>query len=226
MIKEQHFYTAKAKRIPKPEWVTSARESLLVCGIPWGNRDATSEQLQKIADFFIAAKEDSEATSPFPRFLQYSNALNNLQIAMQLANQNLIKTRNHQEYQTGMEIFACYRSEGEFGWACFGGPHLLLQRPNGSFQILQNNNLLSSSYPDSQAPLPKHLLGIHPQVPLHFESIPWQKGSRLFLLYSSTLGAQLPLTLDNSICALKDLVDKIQRQDPDQSFWLAELELG
>lgn len=223
---KQHSYFHKGMRIPKPENLEINREKLIISSIPWGHRDNIANYVQKLADFFVAAKDDAEATSPFPRFPQYSNSLNNLQIAMQVVNENLFKQKNQDELQTGLEIIACYRDNKEFGWVSYGGANLILWKNSGDLRIIHHANNLASHRDQNCPPLPKNMLGVHRNIHPHIESIQLEEGDKVFLLYSSRLNPFHIESLNSSERSLNSLVNQLFEKDPKESFWLAEIDMN
>ena len=221
---KQHSYFHKGMRIPKPENLELNREKLVISSLPWGHRDNIASYIQKLADFFVAAKDDAEATSPFPRYPQYSNNLNNLQIAMQVVNDNLFKQKNQEELQSGLEIIACYRENNEFGWVSYGGPDILLWKNSGELRLLHHANNLASHRKQNCSPLPKNMLGVYRSIHPHIESIQLEDGDKLFLLYSSRLNPFHIESFQSNDRSLASLVNQLFEKDPKESFWIAELE--
>ncbi|MEC9281217.1 MAG: hypothetical protein VX642_00790 [Bdellovibrionota bacterium] len=222
----QHSYFHAGMRIPKPENLELSREKLIISCVPWGHRDNMSSYLQKLADFFVAAKDDAEATSPFPRYPQYSNSLNNLQIAMQVVNDNIFKQKNQDELQSGLEIIACYRDNNEFGWVSYGGPNIILWKQSGEIRLLHHANNLASHRKQNCSPLPKNMLGVYRSIHPHIESIHLDEGDKVFLLYCSRLNPFHIESLNTSERSLTSLVNQLFEKNSQESFWLAEVELA
>lgn len=218
---EQQFYNKKQERIPKVEVVIEKTEKLALIGIPWGSPEPVGPGLKKVLDYFIAAKEDNEATSPFPKYPQLPTLLNNLQVGTLLFNDSLNKEVNHEEYRTGVEYMAFYVSGEELGWVSLGGPSLLLSKKDGQIIALETNSNWASSSKHKLASLPKDYLGIYKQIHLRMGYSKIEKGDKLLLIYSNEIS---PLSWKpvNNQNLLKDFVETNFEEDKDKSYWVAE----
>jgi hypothetical protein len=221
---QQHSYFKKNHRIPKPEVLILEGEKLFLLAIPWGNRDHTKEYLEKLSNFYVSAKEDNEATSPFPKYSNLSSNLNNLQVAVQLCNQNFKNEINSDEYVSGFELVACYLDKKELGWVSFGGPSIILAKNNSELRILEAGSNWAQSELSNCPSLPKDLIGLQTYINLNIRSIPWKSGDRLMFYYSNQLS---PLQLQQSEdgVGLRDIIEANFSNKKDYYYWVAQLDI-
>lgn len=221
---KQHSYFKKNHRIPKPEILSLEGEKLFLLAIPWGNRDHTKEYLEKLSNFYISAKEDNEATSPFPKFPYFSSNLNNLQVAIQLCNQNFKNEINNEEYVSGFELVACYRDQNELGWVSFGGPSILLGKSNNDIRILEAGSNWAQAELAYTPSLPKDMIGLQSHINLNIRSIPWKAGDKLLFYYSNQL-SPLQIKHDSDTLSLENIIDANFTNKKECYYWIAQLQI-
>lgn len=219
----QHSYFQKGNRIPKPQINLNEKEKLVLFGFPWGNRDSSEQGLQKLEDYFIAAKDDNEATSPFPKIPQYPSSLNNLQVATQIFGQSLLRETNQDEYVTGVEFLGLYQEGKELGWVSCGGPNLILSKANGELKIINSESNWSETRNTNTSNLPRNFLGIHPHVHLSMGYTQIEAGDKLLILYTNSF-SPLGIKPEKSL-GLKEFVELNFKNSKDQNYWIAELKL-
>ena len=171
--------------IPSPEIYFEPQERLLIVATPWGNPKGARKVVESLADFYLSARTDREATSPFRRLEFLSPIANNLRIAGLIANERLYRESNKTEYTTGVEVFAAALFEKELAWLQVGQPHVFLKRQGQSLLPLSIQLNLASEIQAGQKPLPplpKNMLGIAPEPNLHIQSFTPQAEDALVLL--------------------------------------------
>src|SRR6185436_19410368 len=94
----------------------------------WGPRAPAKKVVEFISEFLLSKKSDTESTSPFPMQSCLSVAENNIRTAVILANEQIYRQENREEYHAGFEIFVASWVGGEFSWVQIGQPHLCLWR--------------------------------------------------------------------------------------------------
>lgn len=219
---DQHSYFKKTNRIPKPSVKINEKENLFLLGIPWGNSDYNEQGFQKLEDYFVAAKEDNEATSPFPKIPQYPVSLNNLQVATQIFGQSLLREVNKDEYVSGVEFLGLYKEGEELGWVSCGGPSIIISKANGDLKLIHTEGNWAETKSAPSSNLARNFLGIYPQVHLSMGFTQIDPLDKVLLIYTSQLS---PLGLKdlNKQLNLKSFVEKNFDSNSKQAFWVGEL---
>jgi hypothetical protein len=223
---EERSYSGKTFR-PRPEIHLDTQLNLLIVATPWGPRSSAQKAIERMTDYLVLTREDSEATSPFERLASLSPQANNLRIATLLANTAIYREDNRQEYRSGVEIFAAMLEGDELVFLQAGNPQLLLARQGTSLLPIGSIIDLSFDFSDGShilPPLPSQMLGLDSSIHMNINSFRARSGDRLVLLAHS----QPPESIYtmNSADANLDLMSRVLAQkQPDLAFWLGVLNL-
>jgi hypothetical protein len=212
---------------PRPEIHLDAPSNLLIVATPWGNRSSARKVIDRMTDYLILAREDSEATSPFERLSCLSSSANNLRISTMLANEALYREDNRHEYNSGVELFAAMLEDDEFVFLQAGSPHVLLGRrgrallPLGSqidlaFDLSEQNEILP--------PLPAQMLGLDSSVYMTINSFRARPGDKVILLSHSHLPEAI-FTMAGEAVELDTVSRTLAQKHPDLAFWLGIVDL-
>jgi hypothetical protein len=178
--------------LPRPEIYFNADEKLLIVATAWGNPSGAKKLIESISDYYLATKQDKDATSPFRRLEYLSTTANNLRIAVMVGNEILYREENRNEYKSGVELFVGSIQEREMAWVQIGQPHILFCRQNQPIMPLSVHLSLASEVSnEALPPLPNTLLGISPEPNLFIQSIRPQQGDSLLLLSRSWIPSEL-----------------------------------
>ncbi len=182
MIKTTNYSQPNSK-FPRSESLILEEQNFIIIATPWGNRDPVTSLLQNISEYFLSANSDQDATSPFAKLSSLSTAANNLNIAIQLANQKIYRENNNKEWTCGIQIFAAIKDGEEIIWAEYGSSNLILKKTNKVIPLLTNfDHSLDYSKKELLSPLPNKLIGLEPEVILNFGSFKHHTGDKLFLI--------------------------------------------
>ena len=222
---KQISHPASKSKYPRAEVLFLDEQKLLLIAIPWGNREPAADFLQQISEFYLASHTDEEATSPFQRIANLGTAGNNLNVAIQLANQKLYREINTKEWISGIQLMAAVQEQNEVIWAEYGGSSLFLKRANQNLHPLHISYDLSFDYNKSNIlpPLPSKLLGVEPDIYLNFGSLKVKKNDSLFFVANSSL--QLQDYQKSNFADLETLKQSILKQNANQALWLAQWEV-
>lgn len=223
----ERSYSGKMFR-PRPEIHVDSEAKFILVVTPWGPRSSAKKVIDRMKEYLLFAREDREATSPFPRLSCLSTQANNLRIAALLANDSLYREENTDEFRSGTEIFAGVLEDNEFVWLQIGNPQILLSRsgrallPLGSqidhsFDMSNDSSLLP--------PLPSQLLGLDSSVNFNINSFRFHPGDRLLLLSHSQLPEQV-FQNQASQLNLEHLSRTLAMSSPQLAFWLGLLEVS
>lgn len=221
---DERPYSGKTYR-PRPEIHLDPQTNLLIVATPWGTRAAARKVIDRMTDFLSLAREDKEATSPFQRLSCLSTQANNLRISALLANEDLYRDDNLQEYKSGVELFAAVMEQDEFVWLQAGNPQILLGRKGRNLLPIGSQIDLSFDISEGEAllpPLPSQLLGLDSSLNLNINSFRARPGDRVILLSHSHLPEGL-FHVEGADAELDSMSRKLAGAYPDLAFWLGVL---
>lgn len=172
---------------PIPQLLLRKNEDFefLMCATPWGDNQGVELAFDEIEQYLTAALQDTEVTSPFERFEFYEKELNELRIALLLANEKVYRSVNQQEYVSSCELTILLRNKNRIYFAMIGDHQLLLRRKN---QL----EVISSQGDPSDHGFPVQMLGIYKQCLPRCGAVSLQDGDLCFL--QSSGGLLLPET--------------------------------
>lgn len=212
---------------PLPEIYFSESDQLLLVVTPWGPRSSSQRVIQIMSEYFRAARQDREVTSPFERQTCLSPIENDLRIATLLANDLIYREENNQEFISGAEVFAIAMNENELAYLQVGFPSILLARTNCNVQPLSAGmDLAFDLHPGrSLPPLPAKVLGVDPTLNLVVGGFRHQKNDQIFLLSANSLPAEVFHHEFTQTNALESLCETIVRHNPSEPFWAGVIQL-
>lgn len=213
---------------PRPEVVWVEDGSLLIIATPWGPRGSTRKTIELIQDFFMSARSDEEATSPFARLTCLSPLANQLRLTIKMANDLLYHEENKNEYLSACELTALARAGNEIVFTQIGFPFLMLDRPNCGLTPLGRQSDLSTELSDENElypPLPSQVLGLDPTSDFAVQSLKARSGDRIVFLSRSSLPAEIyALPFGNR--SLDEIAKTLARVNERQPFWLGEMTIS
>ncbi|MBK8201987.1 MAG: hypothetical protein IPK68_06600 [Bdellovibrionales bacterium] len=220
----ERSYNGRFSR-PRPEIFIEEQSGLLIIATPWGSRNAARKAIQAITEFFLAAKDDIEVTSPFQKLTCLSSIANSLRTAVMLANDLVYQEENRDEYLSSLELFAAAVSANELSFVQLGHPQVFLDR-NGyppitsgsladlSLDFSRNGNVLP--------PLPSALLGVHSTSALNIRTIRVNKEDRLLLVSHSFMPSSF-FNLGFEERSIEKISSIISKQSPQEPFWVGQV---
>lgn len=219
---QERSFIGNNSAVPTPEIYFNADEKLLIVATPWGNSSGAKRLVQTISEYYLATKEDKEATSPFRRLDYLSGIANNLRIAVLVGNELLYREDNRNEYRSGAELFVASMQERELAWVQIGQPHVMISRNQRAILPLSTHLSLASEVDsESLPPLPNSLLGVSSEPDLVIQSISPAKGDGLLLLSRSWIPNELYNVTKRNFQSLS----KALSSDAEEPFWLGYLTL-
>jgi hypothetical protein len=212
---------------PRPEVIAAEDDSLLIVATPWGPRNSARKVAQFIQDFFLSARDDQEATSPFARLTCLSPLANQLRLTVKMANDMLYHEENKSEYLAACELTLIAKTPNEIAMVQIGFPFLMLDRPTSSLIPLGNQSDLATELSlarEPLPPLPSRLLGLDPTSDFAVHSMKPVRGDRIVLVSRSSLPAEL-YALPFGRRALDDIAKTLALTDARTPFWLGEFNI-
>jgi hypothetical protein len=217
MFKEKIYRTKNAK-YPTPKISFEEKDNLLIAVWAWGAQDSAQKVLDIIKDYYLSARTDIEATSPFPISADLSLPANHLKIGVMLANDIIAKENNNEEYTSGIEVFCACKNQKEVNFVHVGGPSVLSLRPEQApTTYLQHNHLGHEFNFKIESPLPKELLGIKQRQYIPCKSIRMQEKEHFVLVQRDYL--PLLTTKDQDLLSIENSLIKDNSELP---FWICE----
>lgn len=222
---EQRPYSGKNFR-PRPEIHLDSEAKLLIVATPWGPRTTARKVIDRMLEYFLNAKQDREATSPFERLSCLSDAANNLRTAAFLANEMIYREENQDEYRTGVELFTASFEDNEFVWLQTGNPQILLARKNRHMLSLGTYVDLAFDLSERELlpALPNQLLGLDSTLNLTINSFRAQDDDQIILLSHSSVPKTV-YNLKESEISLDSLSRALAHTQPDVAYWLGILKI-
>lgn len=217
MFKEK-IYRTKTSKYPTPKVSFEEKDNLFIAIWAWGAQDSAQKALDIIKDYYLSARTDIEATSPFPLSPELSLPANHLKIAVMLANDIIAKENNNEEYTSGIEVFCACKHQKEVNFVHVGGPSVLSLRPEQNPTLyLQHNHLGHEFNFKIDSPLPKELLGIKQKQTIPCKSIRLNDKEHFALVQRD----YLPLLTKNEH-DLASIEASLLKDNPDLPFWICE----
>ena len=220
-FQERSFPSERVR--PRPELSFFQNEGLLVVATPWGSRTSAKNTTKIIGDFVITHFRDPDATSPFPRIPSLSDIANSIRVGALLANDNLMKSENKDEYKSGVELFAAMKKDREVSWIQVGQPHVILLRKGRTPLLLSANIDLSMELSDGQQPspdpLPNDCLGLQATPPLFLNSFRSQEGDKVLLL-SYSWPPQTIYKIPEGNWTMEGFTDALVKTNGQEPFWI------
>lgn len=211
---------------PKSEVFQTGDQTLIIVACAWGRPEGATRTIEVMQEYLEAASNDVEVTAPFDFIPQLSSAGNALRIASLLANDQVFREQNADEYTTGVELFAVQRTASQLDWVQVGGPQILLSRQGRPLTQIGGQTDLSFDMSPANLllpPLPSALLGIETSVYPSVGSLRIAEKDRLLLSHRSFLPQEL-YVLDKQGLHLEGVTRLLADQHPELPFWLGLVE--
>lgn len=213
----ERSYSGKIIR-PKPHLHQEEDGSLLVIATAWGDPEQAAIVVDEIAKYVNAAREDVEVTSPFEFLTCLSDEANYPRIATLIANDQLYRSENRNEYKGGVEVLTLYKKGKQLAWAQIGNPSLFLKRGSQSLLPLSVSTDLSAQINSSFPPLPSDVLGLERTCNIRSGHVLIMPGDQLVLLASA--GIPDSLLGVNQTLDLSSITNQMIQENSERPFWL------
>lgn len=222
MIKiDERSYNSKLIR-PRPLVHLESDGSLLVVATGWGEPEHAQRAVDEVTKYMVAAQADVEVTSPFEFLTSLPDEVNYVRTACLIANENLYRGGNKNEYTSGIELTVLFQRGSQIAWSQIGSPSILFKRPHSSLQPLSCNLDLSVELaPPSQqySPLPHALLGLDPTCDIKSGHFHVHSGDQVLLLSSGQIASSLWKNESNHL-SIPQVTQSLVQENPDMPFWL------
>jgi hypothetical protein len=217
MYKDKIYRTKDAK-YPTPKISFEEKDNLLIAVWAWGSADSGQKALDIIKDYYLSARTDMEATSPFPISPDMSLPANHLRIAVMLANDIIAKENNSEEYTSGIEVFCACKNQKEINIVQVGGPSLLSIRDQKSpSTYFQQHHLGHEFNFKIDSPLPMDMIGIKTKKNIVCKSIRSNDNESLVLLQRDYTPK-----FDKNVNNLDKIESFLIKENKDLPFWICE----
>jgi hypothetical protein len=212
---------------PRPEVHFDAENGLCIVAFPWGSRSVAKKTIEYIIDFFHSTQNDQEVTSPFEKLASLSPMANNIRVALMLANDMIYKEENSEELLTGLEVAVIAQDQSQIVIGQIGAPSIYLARGVSPLVNISSYFDLSASAIATNTnlrtpPLPATLLGTHANALVTLNSFKPQTADKIILSTLNTVPTDLNQVAKSNY-SFKNLVDHLVNKQPDQGFWLGQI---
>ncbi len=185
--------------------------NLTIASVSWGDHNALPDIESEIERFLAAAQADLELTTPFERMGGLTQEGNSLRVAMQLANDHVLRSFNTTEYREGYELCLIWCKDRIASIAMIGELQVFtLSTDQGISPLLSVHSPKSSLFPQI-------LLGVEPNIDVKVFSCPL---SHLSEIYVSHGLKSLP-NLRGSDTDFESLYKQLAGHQSQAPFWLA-----
>lgn len=152
----------------------------------WGRPEDADRAQEVVFNYVSSSLADVEVTSPFELHLHLTKEANVLRIGTLLANDELFRTENKIEWQSGVEMVSFIVKKNQISWAQIGAPSVQLIDVNGKVNPLSVVFDYSKSYSLScNSILPENLLGIERNCKLDCGDSFFQNSSKIVFATNS-----------------------------------------
>ena len=215
-----HFYR------PQPQVVGDLENSILTIATPWGSKSGAEKCSDIINEFYLSARGDQEATSPFERLSCLAQEANDLRIAVLFANEKIYAEDNYDEYFTGCELLTMVQAGNEVHFVQIGQPAVYLIR-NGVAMLPMASHLDLTMNVSTEkkliSPMATKLLGLENSIDFSVQTFVPQSRDKIIFL-SRTFAPKSFLNTDFDSANIDDMAKNISKDNPDNPFWIGMLE--
>lgn len=215
-------------KIFRPKPVIHEDEKLLIMASCWGPGDQGQNLVDDVAKYVTAAMGDVEVTSHFEYLTCLSDQANYLRIATLLANENIFRGENKNEFVSGYELTVILRHQNQLSWAQVGGPHILIRRNQRALMPLSVQLDVSTEVSSGNllAPLPHWLLGLDSTCQIQCGDVRFHVQDQLVLAGSDYLSRALFMESSSEPLSLEKVTQWMIQENPESPFWLGLLPLN
>ncbi len=209
-------------KIFRPKPVIHEDERLLVLASCWGPGDQAQNLVDDVVKYVTAAMGDVEVTSHFEYLTCLSDQANYLRIATLLANENIFRGENKNEFVSGYELTVVLKQKNQLSWAQVGGPHILIRRNGQTLMPLTVHLDVSAEVSASNllAPLPHWLLGLDSTCQIQCGDVRYQPQDQLVLAGSTYLSKSIFTESPSRSLSLEKITQWMIQENPESAFWL------
>ncbi len=194
--------------------------SLSIASVAWGENQGQAIIESEVEKFLAAAQADLELTTPFERMGGITQEANTLRIALQLANDSVLRGLNAAEYHEAYEALLIWCKNRSLTMALVG--EIQVWQYTSSKTLLP---LLCSQSPPQHA-FPQTVLGVETNIDVKCYSCPLQGVDSFFLIHGLK---GLPISTEKirtSAQPFDDLYNALAASQPESAFWLSQCRLS
>lgn len=209
-------------KIFRPKPVIHEDDRLLVLASCWGPGDQAQNLVDDVVKYVTAAMGDVEVTSHFEYLTCLSDQANYLRIATLLANENIFRGENKNEFVSGYELTVVLKQKNQLSWAQVGGPHILIRRNGQTLMPLtvQLDVSVEVSASNFLAPLPHWLLGLDSTCQIQCGDVRYHAQDQLVLAGSTYLSKSIFTESPSGALSLEKITQWMIQENPESAFWL------
>jgi hypothetical protein len=188
-------------------------------GTSYGNPSLIESIFDECQREYLAANQDFDVTSPFPKLTCLDGIANRLYTTTLFLNDYIYSSYNKGGYVEGLEFLILQKVNQKIYWVQIGWPHIFLVSQKHILGL--DHSLGQRSFKADEAPtLPNSLLGLENSLNFRVESSNLRKNEELLFVKSESLPSSFykPKQTDN-----ESLIKSIYKHNPKAGAWLGRL---
>lgn len=202
-----------------PAYRLIADSNVLMIASSYGNPLLSEKIFDECEREYLAANQDFDVTSPFPKLTCLDGIANRIYTTMLFLNDHIYSTYNKNSYTEGFEFLLLQKINNKIYWAQIGWPNMFLVTKNKLVGL--DHSMGQRSHKPEQAPtMPHSLLGIENSLNFRVESTTLKPNEDLLFVKSEDLPAQfyIPKKLDN-----ESLIKDLYKYSSKTGSWIGRL---
>lgn len=193
--------------------------NFMMLATSYGNPLLTEKIFDECQREFLAANQDFDVTSPFPKLTCLDGVANRIYTTILFLNDYIYSTYNKNNFVEGFEFIILQKVNQKIYWAQIGWPHIFLISNNNIIGL--DHSLGQRSFKKNQSPnLPHSLLGLNNSLNFRVENSKLHRKEDLLFVK----GENLPPEFYH--LAHKDnegLIKSLYKHSPTTGAWLGRL---
>ncbi len=196
-----------------------AESNFFMMATSYGDPSLTEKIFDECENEYLAANQDFDVTSPFPKLTCLSGMANRIYTTTLFLNDMIYSNYNKTSYSEGFEFLMLQKVNQKIYWVQIGWPHIFIIAKSGISGL--DHSMGQRSFKSKGAPtLPHALLGVENSLNFRVESSNLKKDEELLFVKSETLPQSFyhPKSSDN-----ESLIRSIFKSRPSEGSWLGRL---
>lgn len=202
-----------------PQHRLVADSNCFMLGTSYGDPSLIENLFDKCEQEYLAANQDFDVTSPFPKLTCLDGVSNKIYTTMLFLNDFVYSNYNKNSYTQGFEFLLIQKVNQKLYWSQIGWPQIFIVTDK-LIMGLDYSLGQRSANPQEAPDLPHSLLGLHNSLNFRVESTSLRAGEELLFVKSQFIA---PDFYHSSKLKNEELIKKIYQSNPKAGAWLGRL---
>lgn len=205
-----------------PTYRLIPESNVLMLASSYGNPLLSEKIFDECEREYLAANQDFDVTSPFPKLTCLDGVANRIYTTMLFLNDHIYSNYNKNKFSEGFEFILLQKMNNKIYWAQIGWPHMFLISNNKLIGI--DHSIGQRSFKPSLSPnMPHSLLGLENSLNFRVESTCLKSNEELLFIKGDNLPAAFyhSSKLDN-----ESLIRNIFTHSSKTGAWLGRLKFS